>query len=134
MKVSMRQRTRAPFLRISADHTPMAMVKLEVISTAVLAVPQQDVQLVRRRDEGRVVPVAIDQVGGEEAAEEHDFGEQEEPHGEVGGVDLLAHGFEVVALVGRMLVLMRRRRMRRVRSRCYPTLVTSFSFWRSSHS
>ncbi len=40
MKVSERNRISSPFLRISADHTPMAMVKLERISTAVLAVPQ----------------------------------------------------------------------------------------------
>ena len=40
MNVSTRQRTSALFLRISAHHTPIAMVKLDVISTAVLAVPQ----------------------------------------------------------------------------------------------
>ena len=65
----------------------------------------EDIQLVRCLDEGRVVPVAIDEVGGEQAAEEHDFGEQEEPHGEVGGVTLLRIGFEMVALVGQVLVM-----------------------------
>ena len=65
----------------------------------------EDIELVRCLDERRIVPVAVDEVGGKEAAEEHDFGEQEEPHGEVGGVTLLRVGFEVMALVGEVLVM-----------------------------
>ncbi|MGA2728147.1 MAG: hypothetical protein ABSE96_10060 [Terracidiphilus sp.] len=38
--MSTRQSTSVPLRRISAAHTPMAMVKLDVISTAVLPVPQ----------------------------------------------------------------------------------------------
>ena len=79
------------------------MVKLEAIRTAVLAVPQKMLNWCEACDKGRVVPVAHDQVGGEQAAEEHDFREQEEPHGEVGGVKLLVDGLEVMALIGRML-------------------------------
>ena len=96
-----RQSTSAPFLRISADQTPMAMVKLEMIRTRGVGGAPANLQLVRGLDEGWVVPVAIDQVGGKEPAEEHDFGQQEEPHGEVGGIALLRVGFEVMALVGR---------------------------------
>ena len=65
-----------------AHQTPMAMAKPEVISIAVLAVPSGMLSVLTGRDEGRVVPVAIDQIGEEHAAEEHDFGEQEEPHAE----------------------------------------------------
>ena len=125
IQVRQRNRTSIPFLRISADQTPMAMVKLETISTAGVRRAPADVQLVRGLDEGRIVPVAHDQVGGEEPAEEHDFGEQEEPHGEVGGVELLVDGLEVVALIGRMLVMSFRHGAVR-QLRCYPTLATSF--------
>ena len=41
MNVSTRHSTRPDCLRTSAHHTPIAMVKLEVISTAVFNVPQK---------------------------------------------------------------------------------------------
>src|ERR1019366_7170515 len=42
------------------------------------------------------VPTAINQVGAEQAAEEHNFGGEEDPHAEAGGVALLLFGGEVV--------------------------------------
>ena len=39
-KVSVRQSTSPRLRRVSAHHTPMAMVKLEKISTRVFRVPQ----------------------------------------------------------------------------------------------
>ena len=42
------------------------------------------------------VPTAIDQVGAEQAPEEHDFGGEEDPHAEAGGIALLPLGGEVV--------------------------------------
>ena len=42
------------------------------------------------------VPSAVDQVGAEQAAEEHDFGGEEDPHAQVGGIALLLLGGEVV--------------------------------------
>jgi hypothetical protein len=38
------------------------------------------------------VPAAVDQVGAEQAAEEHDFGGEEDPHAEAGGIALLLFG------------------------------------------
>src|SRR3984885_10492249 len=66
-------------LRVSAEYTPMAMVKLEKI------------------------PIAIEQVGHEEAAEEHDFRQQKEPHAEAGSLPLLVHANEMVAQICGML-------------------------------
>src|SRR3974390_477899 len=42
------------------------------------------------------VPSAINQIGAEEAAEEHDFGSEKDPHAEVGGILLLLRGGKVV--------------------------------------
>ena len=39
---------------------------------------------------------AVDQIGAKQSAEEHDFGAEEDPHAEVGGVALLLLGGEVV--------------------------------------
>ena len=41
--------------------------------------------------------VAVDGVDGEHAAEEHDFGDQEDPHAERGGVLLLCFVIELHA-------------------------------------
>ena len=71
----------------------------------------EDVELVRCLNKRRVIPVAENQVGAEQAPEEHDFRQQEQPHGEAGGVHLLLHALEMMALVRRMFV-------RRVRARC----------------
>ena len=99
MKVRIRQRTSALFFFISADQTPMAMVKLELISTAVLTPPSGMLSWCDADYERRIVPVAVDQIGGKQSAEEHDFRQQEEPHAEVGGVVLLRHGLEMMALI-----------------------------------
>ena len=46
--------------------------------------------------------VAVDQVGHEQAAEEHDFGDQEHPHAERGRLELLLHVVEMVLQVRMM--------------------------------
>ena len=58
-----------------------------------------DVQRVRRGDERVVVPVAVEQVGEEHSAEEHDFRQQEEPHAEAAGLALLLLRLEVVTVL-----------------------------------
>src|SRR5215469_11752138 len=52
-----------------------------------------------------VVHVAVNQISSEEAAEEHDFSDEEDPHAEAGGIALLIHGVKVVTQ-RRMMVLM----------------------------
>jgi hypothetical protein len=47
---------------------------------------------------------APDGVGDEETAEHEDFGGQEDPHADLGRVELLAWGVEVVGQVGRVFV------------------------------
>src|ERR1700758_4525030 len=56
------------------------------------------------RHECRVVPVAVNQVGAEQPTEEHDLGQQEEPHAERGGLLLLLQIREVVPQIWRMFV------------------------------
>ena len=48
---------------------------------------------------------AVDQVGAEQTAEEHDFGGEEDPHAETGGVALLLFGREVMQQCGVVQVL-----------------------------
>ena len=55
-----------------------------------------DVQHVASRLETGQVEVAIDGVAGEEPAEEHDLGGQENPHAEAGGLVLLLQVLELV--------------------------------------
>ena len=38
------------------------------------------------------IPAAVNQVGAEQAAEEHDFGGEEDPHAQAGGIALLLRG------------------------------------------
>ena len=83
-------------LPIWAARTPSAMVSELQISTAVLVRAQPDVHLLAAFDEGLIVGGAIHQVGAEQPAEEHDFGQQEHPHAEGGGFLLLLHVGEVV--------------------------------------
>ncbi len=54
--------------------------------------------------ERRVIPVAIDEVGAEHAAEEHDLRQQEQPHAKGGGFPLLLHALEMVAQKRRVRV------------------------------
>ena len=46
--------------------------------------------------EGVGVEPAIDRVGGEQAAEDHDLGDQKGPHAEAAGVTLLPHVLKMV--------------------------------------
>jgi hypothetical protein len=51
------------------------------------------------------VQAAVNQIGAEQSAEEHDFGSQEDPHTEAGGIALLLRFGEVVQQFGMMLLL-----------------------------
>ncbi len=85
---------------------------------------QRNAQLVRRRDEGVVVPVAVEQVGEEQAAEEHDFGQQEEPHAEGSGLALLLLRLEVMTVLRQRDVrVLRARGLVRVRMCCYDRII-----------
>src|SRR5579872_1215776 len=53
--------------------------------------------------EVRKIPVAIDQVSAKESAEEHDFGGEEDPHAEAGGIALLLGIGEMMEELGMML-------------------------------
>src|SRR5580700_11775573 len=50
---------------------------------------EPDVELLTSRGEGVEIGEPVDQVGAEHATEEHDFGDQEQPHAKRGGVLLL---------------------------------------------
>src|SRR6266702_2597256 len=63
--------------------------------------PERDAELVGSCNEGLVVPVAVEQVGEEQATEEHDFGQQEEPHAEGSGFALLLLRLEVMTVLGK---------------------------------
>ena len=60
---------------------------------------EADAQRIAAGHKGVVIPVAIEQVGHEQPAEEHDFGQQKQPHAEAGGLPLLIHRNEMVAQV-----------------------------------
>ena len=66
---------------------------------------ERHAELVGRDGERRVVPVAIEQVGEEHAAEEHDFREQEEPHAEAADLALLLFGLKVMTVLRQRGVL-----------------------------
>ena len=72
------------------------MVSELQISTAVLVAPSQIFMFWLPSTKAVVVERAVHQVGAEQAAEEHDFGQQEHPHAEGGGLPLLLHVGEVV--------------------------------------
>ena len=55
-----------------------------------------DVEQVAADFERVVIQRAVDDVGAEEAAEEKNFGDQEDPHAHRGGVPLLVHRFELM--------------------------------------
>ena len=67
---------------------------------------EADAQRIAAGHEGVVIPVAIEQVGHEQAAEEHDFRQQKEPHAEARGLPLLLHRDEMVAQISRMRFVM----------------------------
>src|ERR1700761_9514182 len=66
---------------------------------------QPDAQRVRCRHEGVVMPVAVKQINHKQAAEEHDLGQQEEPHTERDSFLLLLYRLKVMAQVVRVLAL-----------------------------
>src|SRR5579872_957621 len=71
---------------------------------------QVDVEAAAAGGKFVVVPDAINQVGAEHAAEEHDFRAKEQPHAEGGGVALLLDGREVMTEFRTVLVLLDRDR------------------------
>ena len=81
------------------------MVKLDKNQHRRIGSAETDAQRIAAGHKGVVIPVAIEQVGHEQAAEEHDFGQQEEPHAEAGGFPLLVHRDEMVAQVSGMLLV-----------------------------
>ncbi len=68
---------------------------------------QRDVHLVASRVERVGEGPLVDGVGREQAAEEHDLGDQEQPHPQLRGLTLL---LEVVEVVGERAVVRGRRR------------------------
>src|ERR1700688_1842779 len=50
-------------------------------------------------DKCGVVPVSVEQIGEEETAEEHDFGQEEQPHAEASRLALLSFRLEVMAVL-----------------------------------
>ena len=61
--------------------------------------PERDAELVRSRHERVVVPVAVQQVREEHAAEEHDFGQEEQPHAEASRLALLFLRLEMMTVL-----------------------------------
>ena len=59
-------------------------------------------QVVAALDEGRQMQQAIDDVGGEHAAEKQDFGDQKSPHAEFSGIALLLDVLVLMGESGRM--------------------------------
>ena len=77
--------------------TAITMVKLLHSSTTVLAAPMYTFRLVLATAKTSRILGAVDTVSQEHAAEEHDFGDEEDPHPERGGVPLLRGGIELLA-------------------------------------
>jgi hypothetical protein len=92
------QHQRAPSPRLSAPHAHGHGKARGDQHRRIQRAPHH-IELVRRFHKRRVVPVAVDQVGGKQAAEEHHFGQQEQPHGKAGRVGLLVHVLKVMAQV-----------------------------------
>ncbi len=80
-----------------AARTASTMVKLLHSSTTVLAAPITAIETARRDREDMRERGAVYGVRQEHAAEEHDFGDQEDPHPQRGRVLLLFGGFELLA-------------------------------------
>ena len=79
------------------------------------------IQMVAGRRPRIRVPVAVQDVGHEQAAEEHDFGDQKHPHPQRGRFELLVHAVESgAAAADGVPRRVRRRRASAVRSAPYP--------------
>ena len=103
------------------------IVKLLQIRTAVFVAPNLIIQQMAPDFESLEVQQTINDVGGEHAAEEKNFGHQKQPHAEAAGLALLLDSFKLMSETRRM------RRVRRVvaavsdMSRlCVPGVVVSF--------
>ncbi len=58
--------------------------------------PEGDVELMATQGERRSLTRAVNDVGGEQAAEEHDLRDQEDPHSQIGSLTLLIVAVEMV--------------------------------------
>ena len=105
----------------AAQRTASAIVRLLQIRTVVFAAPIQKIGIVAGRRERRRIPLPVHKVSQEQAAEEHDFGDQEDPHADRRGVLLLTPRLRNDARHGHA-----KQRLRLRRLRCdYPTCTTS---------
>ena len=92
------------FALVCAERTAIAIVSELTIRTTVLTRAPELVEVRAGLLERRRVGPAVHQVGHEQAAEEHDFGDQEHPHPEGRGLELLRHVVEVVLQLRMMRV------------------------------
>ena len=81
---------------VCAERTASAIVSELTIRTTVLTRAPELVEVRAGVLERRRVGPAVDQVGHEQAAEEHDLGDQEHPHAERRRLGLLLHVVEMV--------------------------------------
>ena len=81
---------------VCAARTASAIVSELQISTAVLMAPSMTFSCVAASANASGDSVAVDDVRHEQAAEEHDFGDEEHPHAERRRLGLLLHAVEVV--------------------------------------
>ena len=97
-----------------AARTASTIVKLLHSSTTVLAAPIYTFRLVLATANTFGIRRAVNRIGQEHAAEEHDLGDEEDPHPERRGVLLLLGGVELFP-----------QRERLARERDQPTSITS---------
>ena len=84
------------FALVCAERTAIAMVSELTIRTTVFAPPHALFRCALASWNALGFGPAVHQVGHEQAAEEHDFGDEEHPHPEGRGLELLVHVIEVM--------------------------------------
>ena len=75
-------------------------------------------------DELLRIPVLHQAEAGEEASEGEDFGDQEQPHTDLAGIELLLHGGEVMLMMRIMLTTVAVRVLMDINRGCAHTCVT----------
>ena len=91
----------------------------------MFAAPSGMLNWLELHDECIVVPVAVEQVGKEQATEKHDFGQQKQPHPKGSRLALLLLRLEVVPVLRKhhVLVLRRNRGLMRMWVRYYGRII-----------
>ncbi len=84
------------FALVCAERTAIAMVSELTIRIDRIGAAPRFVQVMAGFLERARVGPAVHQVGHEQAAEEHDFGDEEHPHPEGRRLELLVHVIEVM--------------------------------------